>query len=436
MQALLIKNVDLNGRHSDVRCRLGEVSDIADHLEPGPEELVLDAQQGALIPSLRDDHLHLLAMAARKRSVTCGPPEIAQAHQLKNVLLTADGTGWIRGVGYHESVAGDLTATQIDRWIDDRPVRIQHRSGRVWYFNSLGASELGLPPDKQGQLYRRDEMIFKQLSPVDDLSLELGEVARELASFGVTHVTDATPSNDSATFEFLCESCPVLRVRAMGGSELNEGQLKIILDDYRLPEFRELCDQIAGSHRVHRGVAIHCVSKVEVVFAVAALTEVGSIDDDRLEHATELTPDVMNSVEKLRLKLVPNPNFLYDRGDQYIVDNERIVLESLYPIRSILSRGICCTIGTDAPFGDANPWRAMKAATDRRTRNGSTIGLQEAILPEEALRLFTRGHKIEVGANANLACLDRPWSEARDRLNADDVVATILEGRGTYLLRN
>ncbi|MCY3859870.1 MAG: amidohydrolase family protein [Gammaproteobacteria bacterium] len=433
MQALLIKNVDLNGRHSDVRCRVGEVSDIADHLEPDSEELVLDAQRGALIPSLRDDHLHLLAMAARKRSVTCGPPEIAKAYQLKNVLLAADGTGWIRGVGYHESVAGDLTATQIDQWIDDRPVRIQHRSGRVWYFNSLGASEMGLPPDRQGQLYRRDEMVFKQLSPVDDLSIELGEVARELASFGVTHVTDATPSNDDSTFKFLRESCPFLRIHAMGGSELSAGHLKIILDDYQLPEFQDLCDQIAEAHRMRRAVAIHCVSKVEVVFAVAALTEVGSVEGDRLEHATELTSDVMDNVETLRLKLVPNPNFLYDRGDQYIIANESSVLESLYPIRSILGRGIRCTIGTDAPFGDADPWSAMKAATDRRTRNGSTIGLQEAILPEEALRLFTRGQKIEVGADANLACLDRPWSEARDRLNANHVVATVLEGQLTYL---
>ena len=433
MQALLIKNVDLNGRHSDVRCRLGEVSDIADHLEPGPEELVLDAQRGALIPSLQDDHVHLLSMAARKRSVKCGPPEITESDQLRSMLQTVEGTGWIRGVGYHESVAGDLTASQIDQWLDDRPIRIQHRSGRVWYFNSLGASELGLPPDRQGQLYRRDETIYKRLSPTNDLSVELREVARELASFGVTQVTDATPSNDDSTFKFLRESCPFLRIHAMGGSELSEGHLKIILDDYQLPEFRDLCDQIAEAHRMRRAVAIHCVSKVEVVFAVAALTEVGSVEGDRLEHATELTSDVMDHVEKLRLKLVPNPNFLYDRGDQYVRDNEASVIDSLYPIRSILGRGIQCTIGTDAPFGDADPWRAMKAATDRRTRNGLTIGSQEAIRPEEALKLFTSGQKIEIGAKANLVCLDRPWLEARSRLSSDDVTTTIHEGQMIYL---
>ena len=433
LPSLLIKNADLNGRLADVRCRSGDIAAIARHIDSRADEIVLDAQGGALIPSLRDDHVHLLATAARKRSVKCGPPEITHANQLKSTLRVFEGTGWIRGVGYHESVAGDLTASLIDQWIDDRPVRIQHRSGRVWYFNSRAAHELGLPSDKQGQLYREDEVIYRQLSPVDDLSVELGEVARELASFGVTHVTDATPANDDSTIKFLRVRCPDLRIHAMGGTDLSEGHLKIILDDYQLPEFLELCDRIAGAHRIHRAVAIHCVSKVEVVFAVAALTEVGSVHGDRLEHATELTPDVMEAVEKLRLKLVPNPNFIYDRGDQYIIDNEPSVLASLYPIRSILERGIRCTIGTDAPFGAVDPWRAMKAATDRLTRSGLTIGSQEAILPEEALKLFTQGQKIEIGAEANLICLDRPWIDARNRLSSEDVVATILEGRMTYL---
>lgn len=433
MQSLLIKNADLNGRHSDIRCQFGDISVIADRLDSIANERVLDAKGGALLPSLRDDHVHLLAMAARRRSLKCGPPEIADANQLKDELRGDRGTGWIRGVGYHESVAGDLTASLIDEWIDDRPVRIQHRSGRIWYFNSRGARELGLPDDQNGQLYRKDETIYKRLPGDDALTAELGAVAREFASFGVTHVTDATPSNDDKTSDFLRKGCPDLRVRAMGGTELADGHRKFILDDYRLPDFQDLCDQVAEAHRLQRPVAIHCVSKVEVVFAVAAIAEAGALEGDRLEHATELPPDVISNVDALGLKVVPNPNFLYDRGDQYVADNESLVLDSLFPIRSMLSRGIQCTAGTDAPFGEADPWRAMKAATDRRTRNGVKIGSQEAIRPEEALSLFTGGRKITVGAPANLVCLDRPWSDARNRLSSSDVAATILEGRIAYL---
>ena len=433
MRSLLIKNVDLLGRRLDVRCRNSNVSAIAEHLGSISDERVLDARGGALIPSLRDDHLHLLAMAAHKRSVECGPPEIADTNQLKNKLRLEEGTGWIRGTGYHESIAGDLVASLIDQWVDDRPVRIQHRSGRVWYFNSLGAKEMGLPSDSHGQLYRSDEAIFARLPVESSLEDELHEVSRQLASCGVTHVTDATPSNNDRTLALLQDHCPEVRVRAMGGPALSEGHRKIILDDYRLPGFQEFCDLIAESHSVQRPVAIHCVSKVEVVFAVSALNEVGSVVGDRLEHATELSSNVMQMVEALRLHVVPNPNFLYARGDQYIRDNETEVLDSLFPIRSMLARGIPCTIGTDAPFGDADPWRAIKAATDRRTRGGAVIGSLEAIEPEEALALFTSDEEIKVGSQANLVCLDKPWSEARSRLTSSDVLATVLEGQLTYL---
>ena len=433
MQSLLIKNVDLFGRRLDVRCRMGDVSAIAEHLGSVADERVLDARGGALIPSLRDDHVHLLALAARKRSVNCGPPEITDSSQLKNKLRLEEGTGWIRGTGYHESIAGDLTASLVDQWVEGRPVRIQHRSGRVWYFNSLGAKEMGLPPDSQGQLYRKDEAVFTRLTVEHSLTEELHEVSREMTSCGVTHVTDATPSNGDETLAFLQNHCPEIRVRAMGGPELSDGHRKMILDDYRLPDFQEFCDLIAESHSVQRPVAIHCVSKVEVVFAVSALNEVGSVVDDRLEHATELSSDVMQMVEALRLHVVPNPNFLYARGDQYIRDNEPEVLDSLFPIRSMLARGISCTIGTDAPFGDADPWCAIKAATDRRTRGGAVIGSHEAIEPEDALALFTDGEEIKVGSRANLVCLDKPWSEARSRLTSSDVLATILEGHLTYL---
>ena len=433
MQSLLIKNVDLFGRRLDVRCHMGDINAIAERLVPVADERILDAAGGALIPSLRDDHVHLLATAARKRSVNCGPPEIEDANQLESKLRLIEGTGWIRGTGYHESIAGDLTASLIDQWVDDRPVRIQHRSGRVWYFNSFGAKEMGLPPNSHGQLYRRDEQVFARVPVEHSLTEELHEVSREMASCGVTHVTDATPSNDDQTLAFLENRCPEIRVRAMGGPELSEGHRKIILDDYRLPDFQEFCDLIAESHRSHRPVAIHCVSKVEVVFAVSALNEVGSLVGDRLEHATELSSDIMHMVEALRLHVVPNPNFLYTRGDQYVRDNDPDVLNSLFPIRSILARGIPCSIGTDTPFGDADPWLAIKAATDRRTRGGAVIGSHEAIEPEEALVLFTCGAEIQVGSPANMVCLDKPWSAVRSRLTSSDVVVTMLEGRITYL---
>ena len=64
----------------------------------------------------------------------------------------------------------------------------------------------------------------------------------------------------------------------------------------------------------------------------------------------------------------------------------------------------------------------------------------EALTAEEALALFTSplehpGQSLAVltrGAPADLLLLDRPWSRARERLDGDDVRATLVGGRTVW----
>ena len=92
--------------------------------------------------------------------------------------------------------------------------------------------------------------------------------------------------------------------------------------------------------------------------------------------------------------------------------------------------------GTDAPFGDPDPWRAMQAAVDRRTQTGLLLGADERLAPERALALFTSPpeapgdapRRIAVGARADLCLLDRPWSKAREPLSSECVAATLRDG--------
>jgi len=55
--------------------------------------------------------------------------------------------GWIRAVGYHDSVAGELDRDALDALnaVDPAtPLRIQHRSGVLWILNSAGLARVGL----------------------------------------------------------------------------------------------------------------------------------------------------------------------------------------------------------------------------------------------------------------------------------------------------
>ena len=150
MSAMLIRNAEIDfAQRVDVRIIAGRIATIGEGLVPQPGEVLLDADFGALLPGLHDHHIHLVALAAALESLQCGPPQVATAEQLGVALrdkVAAPISGndeWIRGIGYHESVAGDIDRDWLDRHVPDRPLRIQHRSGRLWIFNSCALERLG-----------------------------------------------------------------------------------------------------------------------------------------------------------------------------------------------------------------------------------------------------------------------------------------------------
>ena len=97
------------------------------------------------------------------------------------------------------------------------------------------------------------------------------------------------------------------------------------------------------------------------VSLVAALTALG------VEHAAVAPPDVASRLAKLSLTVVTQPNFVRERGDAYLADVEPRDRPWLYRGRGLLEASVPLGGGTDAPFGDPDPWAAMRAAVDRRT---------------------------------------------------------------------
>jgi predicted amidohydrolase YtcJ len=212
MTSLLLRNATLHGAGSagatDIRVDGATVTAVAPGLRRRAGEEVIDCGGGAVLPGLTDHHLHLHALAAAGASVRCGPPAVTGRAGLAAVLaaVVPDEHGWIRGTGYTESVAGDLDAAAVDRLRDDRPIRIQHRSGALWMLNSralaaVGALEAG-PADHPGverdaagratgRLWRADDWLRGRLPrrPLPDLA----SVGADLLRYGITAVTDATP---------------------------------------------------------------------------------------------------------------------------------------------------------------------------------------------------------------------------------------------------
>jgi predicted amidohydrolase YtcJ len=440
---IFVRAAEVEGRLVDVRVRGEVVAEIGD-LRPEPRETVLDARGGALLPGLHDHHLHLLSLAAAAASVRCGPPEVTDAAGLARVLRAAP-AGWVRGIGYHESVAGVLDRHALDRMADDRPVRIQHRGGGLWMLNSRAVAELRLrdePGVEQhdgqptGRVWRADALLRERLAPEPP---DLTAVGRRLASLGITGVTDATPNLSEDTVSLLSGAALPQRLQLLGAPTetrlppgITVGPHKILRPDHEPPDWDELHAEIARTHAAGRAVAIHAVTRESLVLALAVLVDVGSRAGDRIEHAAVVGEGTLPLLADIAPVVVTQPGFVVERGDEYRRDVPE--LDDLYRYASLLRVGVKVVASSDAPFASEDPWRTIAAAATRE------LGPAERVAPQQVLDgLLTpladpggAPRRVTVGSPADLCLLRVPLAEALSAPDAGFVVATVFAGRLTY----
>lgn len=456
---MLIRRAQLeDGRVCDVRIAEGRVAAIGD-LIAAPDEEVLEAAGGLLLPGLHDHHAHLIALAAAMESVRCGPPEVKNADEFR-AALNCPGEGWLRGVAYHESVAGMLDAAALDRLAPHRPIRIQHRSGRMWFFNSAALEIVAAAPGAADRLERENGRYTGRLFDSDawlrgalrGSPPSLASVGARLARDGITGVTDMSPANDAAlAAHFAAEQSAHrlpqrlvlagrqdLRANDMGPL-MRLGPAKLHLHEADLPDLDVAVEFIRTAHTRGRRIAVHCVTDVELLFTLAAFDEAGALRGDRIEHASIARPDEIARMKRLGLWAAVQPNFIAERGDQYLADVAAEFTPHLYRLQSFLDAGLTLAAGSDAPFGDPDPWAAMSAAVRRRTPSGVKMGKEEALSPEQALDLFLRDpldftvrRKVEPGGPADLCLLDCNWAKARADLSARHVHSVFVAGRPVF----
>jgi predicted amidohydrolase YtcJ len=482
MTELLLREVIVEGRLVDVRASGGTVTTVGPRLKARRGETIIEGRRGALVPGLHDHHIHLLALAAAERSVPVGPAVTPDATAFAGALAAADRTleqgAWLRAVGYHESIAGPLDRWRLDDIVPDRPVRVQHRTGIEWVLNSRGVELTGLDVEAPGPSGAADWTgdIPAVTDPVvgverdargrptgrlrgldrwlrDRLPRErppdLAAVGRRLSRLGVTGVTDATPIDRLEDLAPLAKAAAAgllpQRTVVMGGpslaaaempSPLARGPVKLVIADHALPSLEDLVGWVRAAHEHDRPVAVHCVTRTALALTVAALDAAGAFVGDRIEHGSVVPPELRRLVASLGLVVVTQPNFVAERGDRYLAEVDTDDQPHLYPCRSLLDAGIGVGGGTDAPFGDPDPWLAIRAAVERRTAGGAPLGLREAVSPERALALFLTPpddpggevRRVRPGVPADLCLLDTSLSHVLEEPSSDRVVLTVHAG--------
>src|SRR5262249_27065662 len=166
--------------------------------------------------------------------------------------------------------------------------RIQQRTGSLWCLNSAACRALerdradheGIERDDRGRatgrLFRADAWLRARLGA--DEAPSLAEVGRLLSQYGATGGPDASPENGGAELEAFARGHAQgelpQRVLAMGRADLPDastprlarGARKLRLSESALPRFEDLVAEIESAHAQGRAVAIHCVTRTELVF--------------------------------------------------------------------------------------------------------------------------------------------------------------------------
>ncbi|MDQ0466892.1 putative amidohydrolase YtcJ [Caulobacter ginsengisoli] len=455
---LLIRDVRVEGQAGrDVRIRRGRIVEIGEAL--GGREPVLDGAGGWLVPGLIDHHLHLLAWAAMQRSVRLDrlagrEPVLARA------LAAAPGEGWVRAVGYHDSLCGPLDRERLDRWVSHRPVRVQYSTGSLWVLNSAALALVlkgPLPPCVEldetgratGRIWRGDAWLRGRLA---DSPPSLAGIGAQLAAWGVTGVTDASAATGPAEAALLAQAVRSgalpQRLTLMSAGPLEEpddgafalGPVKLLLDEHSLPDFDELGARFAEARARGRRIAVHCVTAVELAFILAAFETFGARPGDRLEHGGIIPEDAIPTLARLGLTVVTQPAFVGERGDRYLADVDPVDQPDLYRCASLLRAGVRVAGSSDAPYASADPWAAIRAAAWRLTPTCRLLGGEERLSPAQALDLFLGARddpggpprRVAVGALADLCLMTAPAERAL--FARHPVGATIIGGHVVFQL--
>nr|WP_237421950.1 amidohydrolase family protein [Gordonia sp. SID5947] len=466
----MIRNATATGGEVvDIRCDDGRISEIGNHLPRGSREPDIDATGCRVMPGLHDHHIHLRALAATADSIRVGPPETRSAGDLRAALRSADTTvphgEWLRAVGYHESVAGPLTRDVLDAIVPGRPVRIQHRTGAMWMLNSaacrlVGAEDCTMPGVERdaaghptGRLWRMDSWLGTRIGDVAPSPPDLAAMSRRAATRGVTGFTEATPGLTQASVDDLASAVysgdVVQRIHCMSGPDIRPpaspdsvaaqrftlGPTKILLDDDNLPTLPALTATIATAHRSGKSVAVHCVTRLQLIATMTALDDAGVLAGDRIEHGAIIPEDCFGWLRDHSTPVITQPNFPLERAEQYRAEVPAADQPDLWRLGSLLVAGVHVAAGTDAPFGGYDPWTAIQAAmTDHSGR-----APLETVSPTVALGLFcgtpehpTTARTITPGAVADLMIVRGAPEDVRHGPSAVEVAATVVGGTVVY----
>jgi predicted amidohydrolase YtcJ len=462
---------------------------------------LINCEGKTVIPGFNDAHIHIMAYVSNLLSIDCSPASVASIpdiqEKIRQEIRHTPRGAWIKGAGYNEFYLSERrhpNRRDLDLVAPDHPVKLTHRSLHACVLNSLGLAQAGISvetPDPAGGLIDRElgtgepsgllfgmnSFINEQvISPLTEEELRRGIklASRNFVSSGITSVQDATVRNGFKQWEtfrrfkesgelvprisvmFGLHALDDLRQRGLhyGDSDcgLRLGAIKFTLDETRghlNPSQEELNECVLRAHQSGFQVAIHAVEENTVEAAVIALENCQRRSPEgerrhRLEHCSECPPSLLRRLKAVKALIVTQPAFIYYNGERYLSEVPEAQHPWLYRTGSFLRGGLKLAASSDCPVIPCNPLVGVYAAVTRRAEGGQALSPEQAIPPEQALRMYTLAGayasfeeqlkgSIEVGKLADMMLLSGdPTIVASEQIMDIQVEKTIVGGEVVF----
>ena len=459
---------------------------------------IIDCDGKTVIPGFCDTHFHLRSSAASLVTLDLSNPVKVKSisdvqARIREFSKKLTPGMWIRAAGYNEFHLTEKrhpTRRDLDKAAPQHPVRLAHQSRHVHVLNGLALDQAGIsrdtpdPPggmidrnlnsgEPTGILFETSDYLSKRIPPLDESELNRGvmHINQKLLSTGITSIQDASSHNDVKQWEMLSSlkerGAFLPRVSMMlglqgfsnlqkcdfscsaGKDQLCPGAVKIILDETTgqlHPPQSELNTLVLEIHRAGLQAAIHAIEEPAVESACNAiefaLQKVPKPDHrHRIEHCSICSPSLAKRIASSGIMVVTQPPFIYYNGDRYLETVSNHQQQHLYPIGTLLKKGVTVAASSDSPIVAPDPLIGIYAAVSRRSKAGKKVLLKERINPLDALQMYTtnaakatfdetKKGSITPGKLADLVVLNGdPIKLPADEIKDLEVEMTILDGK-------
>ena len=126
----------------------------------------------------------------------------------------------------------------------------------------------------------------------------------------------------------------------------------------------------------------------------------------RVHHAYLPTDQALTTMARHQIPAVVSNPFLWSLGESYITSLGRERASRMMPMRTYLNRGVPLAGSSDSPVATHNPWIGIASAISRTTVQGTELGPDERLTPDEALQMYTTGGAFVIHREATLGTLE------------------------------